>query len=326
MSKSSNDPDLPEYLDVERAAARIRPFVRQTPVLNDPGLDEQLACQLYIKCENLQGSGAFKLRGASNAVARLREQNIAGDVATHSSGNHGAALALAARLDGRKAHVVMPDNASPFKVSAVRDQGGEVYFCQPNQASREAGLQELVAAGHIAIPPYDHSDIIAGQGTACLELIQQVADLDIIISPVGGGGLIGGTALVAHHYGINIIGAEPSGAADTANSLQLGHRVDSVNADTIADGLRALVGVRNFALIHELVSEVITVTDDDTRQAMLLLWRHFRLLVEPSSAVVLAAIRQKPELFRGKKVAAIISGGNITPADWLAVSEWQAEA
>jgi threonine dehydratase len=326
MSKNSNKHDLPGYQDVERAAARIKAFVRQTPVLNDPGLDEKLACQLYLKCENLQGSGAFKLRGASNAVARLREQNIAGDVATHSSGNHGAALALAARLDGRTAHVVMPENASPFKVSAVQDQGGQVYFCQANQASREAGLQELVAAGHIAIPPYDHNDIIAGQGTACLELVQQVQDLEVIVSPVGGGGLIAGTALVARHQGIATLGAEPSGAADTASSLQLGKRIDSVQADTIADGLRALVGVRNFALIHDLVSEVITVSDDEIRQAMITIWRHFRLLVEPSSAVVLAAIQQQAGHFRGKKVAAIISGGNITPAEWIKVSGWEAEA
>ncbi len=325
MKESSKIEDLPDYQEIVQAAARIRPFIRETPVLNDPGLDELLACQLYIKCENLQGSGAFKLRGASNAVARLGELNIRGDVATHSSGNHGAALAMAARLDGRKANVVMPENASPFKVTAVQNQGGKVYFCQANQTSREQGLQELVASGHIAIPPYDHRDIIAGQGTACLELLEQVQNLDVIVAPVGGGGLIAGTALAAHQHGISTIGAEPSGAADTALSLQQGQRVDSVVADTIADGLRALVGVRNFALIHALVSEVITVSDDEIRQAMILLWQHFRLLVEPSSAVVLAAIRQQSEVFRGKKVAAIISGGNITPTEWLEVSGWEAE-
>jgi threonine dehydratase len=323
MSNNANAADLPGFHDVEAAAIRIRPFVRQTPVLQDQALDEQLGCQLLIKCENLQGSGAFKLRGASNAVARLREQNIAGDVATHSSGNHGAALAMAARLDGRGAHIVMPENASPFKVAAVQEQGGKVYFCQANQASREAGMLELEAAGHIAIPPYDHNDIIAGQGTACLELIGQIQDLDIIVSPVGGGGLIAGTALVARHHGLVTVGAEPSGAADTAHSLQQGQRVQSVQPDTIADGLRALVGIRNFALIHELVDEVITVSDDEIRQAMITIWKRFRLLVEPSSAVVLAAIRQKAGTFRGKKVAAIISGGNITPADWLEISGWE---
>jgi len=323
MQEILNLKDLPDFHDVQAAAARIKAFVRETPVLNDAGLDQSLGCYLYIKCENLQRGGAFKLRGASNAVARLREQDIAGDVATHSSGNHGTALALAARLDGRRAHVVMPKNASAFKVSAVQDQGGKVYFCEPNQTSREAGLQALVDQGHIAIPPYDHFDIIAGQGTACLELVKQLPGLDVVVVPVGGGGLIAGTALVTGHYGLSCIGAEPAGAADTADSLAQGTRVGSVESDTIADGLRALVGVRNFALIQRGVSSVITVTDDEIRQAMIDIWRHFRLLVEPSSAVVLAAIRKQPERFSGKKVAAIISGGNITPGDWLKTSAFR---
>lgn len=318
--------DLPGFQDIEQAAARIRPFVRQTPVLQDRALDESLGCQLLIKCENLQGSGAFKLRGASNAVARLREQGIGGDVATHSSGNHGAALALAARLDGRQAHVVMPENASPFKVAAVRQQGGKVYFSAPTQAGREAGLEALLQHGYIAIPPYDHFDIIAGQGTACLELLQQVPDVEIVIAPVGGGGLIGGTAVVASHHGVITLGAEPEGADDTATSLARGQRVNEFEADTIADGLRALVGVRNFALIRQLVERVITVSEEEIRQAMIDIFQHFRLLVEPSSAVVLAAVRQQQEQFIGRKVVAIISGGNITPADWTATSHWEAKS
>lgn len=318
--------DLPDFQAVEQAAARIRPFIRQTPVLSDSALNERLGCELFLKCENLQGGGSFKLRGASNAVARLREQQISGDVATHSSGNHGAALALAARLDGRRAHVVMPDNASPFKVSAVREQGGKVYFCAANQAARENGLNELLEAGHHAIPPYDHADIIAGQGTACLELVQQIQDIEIVVSPVGGGGLISGTALVASHQGVTTLGAEPSGAADTADSLAQGKRVDNAKADTIADGLRALVGVRNFVLIQELVEAVITVSEDEIRLAMVDIWRHFRLLAEPSSAVVLAAIQQQPQRFSGKRVAAIISGGNITPAQWIKVTSWESGA
>lgn len=323
MQESLSFKDLPDFRDVQAAAARIRPFVRETPVLTDPGLDQSLGCSFYIKCENLQGGGAFKLRGASNAVARLREQNIAGDVATHSSGNHGTALALAARLDGRQAHVVMPENASPFKVSTVQEQGGKVYFCQPNHAGREAGLQALVDQGHIAIPPYDHFDIIAGQGTASLELIQQIPGLDTVLVPVGGGGLIAGAALVTGHFSLNCVGAEPSGAADTAVSLAQGNRVETAEGNTIADGLRALVGVRNFALIQRGVSAVITVTDDEIRQAMIILWRRFRLLAEPSSAVVLAAVMKQPERFAGKKVAAIISGGNITPGDWLKTSGFE---
>lgn len=325
MPENPQTGDLPAFHDIEQAAARVRPFVRETPVLQDQALNESLGCKLLIKCENLQGSGAFKLRGASNAVARLREQGIDGDVATHSSGNHGAALALAARLDGRQAHVVMPENASPFKISAVRQQGGKVYFCAPTQAGREAGMDELLQSGYTAIPPYDHFDIIAGQGTACLELLQQVPDLDIVITPVGGGGLISGTALVAKHHGVITVGAEPKGAADTAASLARGQRVESVTANTIADGLRSLVGVRNFALIHQLVEQVITVSEDEIRRAMIDIFQHFRLLVEPSSAVVIAAIRQQQEQFRGKKIAAIISGGNITPAGWIETSQWEAE-
>ncbi|HET6565128.1 MAG TPA: pyridoxal-phosphate dependent enzyme, partial [Xanthomonadales bacterium] len=210
--------------------------------------------------------------------------------------------------------------------AAVRQQGGKVYFSPATQAGREAGLESLVNAGYTPIPPYDHFDIIAGQGTACLELLGQAKGIDIVITPVGGGGLVGGTALVANHHGIVTIGAEPSGAADTASSLARGQRVDDVEADTIADGLRALVGERNFALIHKLVDRVITVSDDEIRQAMILMWQYFRLLVEPSSAVVLAAVQQQKDLFHGKKVAAIISGGNITPSDWIEVSHWKAEA
>jgi len=323
MPGSKTSGDLPDFQAVERAAIRIGPFVRQTPVLSDSALNELLGCQLFLKCENLQGSGSFKLRGASNAVARLREQHLSGDVATHSSGNHGAALAMAARLDGRRAHVVMPENASPFKVSAVRQQAGEVYFCAATQAAREEGLDALLQAGHHSIPPYDHADIIAGQGTACLELIQQIQDLEMVVAPVGGGGLISGTALVASHYGITTLGAEPSGASDTAISLAQGKRVDRVQPETIADGLRALVGVRNFALIHELVDSVITVSDDDIRTAMVEIWRHFRMLAEPSSAVVLAAIQQQPQRFRRRRVGTIISGGNITPDEWIRVTGWE---
>ena len=326
MSKVSTPYDLPTVFDVRRAAERIKPFLRKTPVVQDPDLDEQLGCELIFKCENLQGSGAFKLRGASNSVMHLREQKIEGPVATHSSGNHGTALALAARLDGRKAHIVMPENASSFKVNAVREQGGEVHFCVASQAAREAGLQQLVDQGCIPIPPYDHADIIAGQGTACLELMQQDNALDMVIAPVGGGGLIAGTSLAAGSAGIETFGAEPAGAADTAESLQQGKRVEHVDAQTIADGLRALVGVGNFVLIQANVKQVITVSDPEIRQAMVDFWQSFRMLIEPSSAVVLAAVRKQPELFRGKRVAAIISGGNITPALWMELTGMQSES
>lgn len=309
--------DLPDMSSVQLARARLAGRVVPTPVLSATTLDQAMDCMLYWKCEHLQRTGAFKFRGASNAIARLRESGIEGDVATHSSGNHGAALALAARLDGRTAHVVMPINASPLKIEAVQRYGGQVHSCPATQAAREAGLASLVQSGYIPIPPYDHADIIAGQGTAALELLELHPGLDLLIAPVGGGGLIGGTALVGHHHGIPVLAAEPAGAADTAASLACGRRVESWQPDTIADGLRALVGVRNFLLIQKYVEQVLTVSDDEIRAAMRLFWQHTRMLIEPSSAVVIAAVRAYPDVFRGKRVGAIISGANISPADWI---------
>jgi threonine dehydratase len=312
--------DLPDIAAVHLARARISKRIRETPVINEASLDDVLGCRLFSKCENLQRTGAFKFRGACHAIARLSEEGITGDVATHSSGNHGAALALAAQLDGRTAHVVMPENASPIKIEAVRRNGGVIHFCRPTQEAREAGLSRLVESGHIPVPPYDHPDIIAGQGTACLELLYQVPDLECVIAPVGGGGLIGGTAIVARDRGLSVFGVEPAGAADTALSLELGKRVESFQPDTIADGLRALVGVRNFCLIKRHVKRVLTVTDDEIRAAMRLVWQHLRLLIEPSSAVVVAALQNDPESFAGRRVGAIISGANIAPSDWVALT------
>jgi threonine dehydratase len=315
-SKPDAKLDIPDLADIHLAAARIRDHVRLTPVLNDPELNEALSCKLYCKCENLQRTGAFKFRGASNAVAMLRENDIEGDVATHSSGNHGAALALAARLDGRTAHVVMPDNSVALKIESVREYGGQVYFCEANQEAREQGLARLVDAGKVPIPPYDHADIIAGQGTAALELLQLAPELDLLITPAGGGGLVGGTAIIAAAWGAGVIAVEPAGAADIVESLARGEAVDSWQPHTIADGLRALVGKRNFAIIRERVDQVLTVSDDDIRQAMALTWQYLRLTVEPSSATVIAAIHNHPEIFAGRKVGAIISGGNVDPEAW----------
>lgn len=312
--------DLPDIADIHLAHSRIRSQVRLTPVINDVDLDGLLGCRLYCKCENLQRTGAFKFRGASNAIARLREDGRDGDVATHSSGNHGAALALAASLDGRKAHVVMPENSSPLKIEAVRGYGGEVHFCAPTNEARAAALAKLVEAGMIPVHPYDNADIIAGQGTAALELEQAFPSLEHIITPIGGGGLISGTAIATRAWGVSVFGVEPEGAADTAASLRRGAIVDSFKPDTIADGLRAIVGQRNFRVIQAEVKRVLTVSDDEIREAMALAWRKLRLLIEPSSATVIAAVRKHPEVFGGRKVGAILSGGNIDPADWLALT------
>ena len=312
---------IPDITDLQLARARIGAWTRITPVLNDPGLDEQLACTLFCKCENFQRTGSFKFRGASNAISKLREEDVEGDVATHSSGNHGAALALAARLDGRSAHVVMPHDSVPMKIDSVRRYGGIVHFCDPTHESREEELEKLIAGGKIPIHPYDHSDIIAGQGTAALEFYQQEPTLEIVITPLGGGGLISGTAIAARLPGVAVYGVEPEGAADTVASLQQGVRVESWRPDTIADGLRALVGIRNFAVIKSSVKQVFTVSDEDICRAMLLCWQELRLTIEPSSATVIAAIGKHPEVFSGKRVGALISGGNIDPAGWVALTE-----
>jgi len=313
--------DIPDIADIHLARARISNWIRKTPVLNDPGLDKKLGCKLYCKCENFQRTGSFKFRGASNAVSRLREEGLAGDVATHSSGNHGAALALAASLDRRRAHIVMPRDSVPMKIDSVRRYGGTVHFCDPTHESRESELEKLVAEGKIPIHPYDHADIIAGQGTAALELLQNEPTLEQVITPLGGGGLISGTTIAAKSSGVQVFAVEPEGAADTVASLEQGERVESWSPDTIADGLRALVGIRNFALISEGVKRVFTVSDADICRAMLLFWTEMRMTIEPSSATVIAAIGNHPEVFHGKKVGAIISGGNIDPASWVSLTE-----
>ena len=312
--------DIPDIADIHLAHARIRDRVRLTPVLQDPHLDDALGCHLFCKCENLQRTGAFKFRGASNAIARLREDGITGDVATHSSGNHGAALALAAQLDDRTAHVVMPENSSRMKVEAVKAFGGQVHFCAPTNQARAEKLANLQEGGLIAVHPYDNADIIAGQGTAALELEQEVPTLELLLTPVGGGGLISGTAIATRAWGVAVYGVEPEGAADTVDSLAQGEIVRDFQPDTIADGLRAIVGQRNFQVIGRHVRQVLTVSDEEIRSAMVLFWEKLKMLIEPSSATVLAAIRNHPAIFEGKCVGVIISGGNIHPAEWLRVS------
>lgn len=304
---------LPEFSDVLAARKRFDGRVKRTPVINDPGLDEALGCRAWIKCENLQETSSFKLRGATNAIARLREVGIFDDVATHSSGNHGAALALAASRDGRRAFVVMPLNSVPAKIEAVRSYGGEVILCEPGQAPRERGLAELVKRGLLPIPPYDHPDIIAGQGTAALELIENVNNFDILMTPIGGGGLLAGSAIAARglHPGIKVLAAEPDGAADAATSFQRGVRVTDWQPDTIADGLRAVIGVMNFEIIRQKVDDILLVTDHAIEDAMRLVWQKTSMQIEPSSAVVVAAILLHPDIFKNNKVGLIFTGGNV---------------
>ncbi len=303
--------------DVRAAHERIVHAIRRTAVLNAPEINEMLGLELFFKCEQLQYTGSFKLRGATLAVSLLPDD--CPGVATHSSGNHGAALARAARDRGLVAHVVMPDNAVGFKVDAVRRYGGKVHFCQPTQQAREAGLADWVNQGFEAVPPYDDDRIIAGQGTCALELLEQVENLDLIIAPVGGGGLLAGTALarMAHSHAIEVYGAEPLGADDTARSLKAGQRVNDHHPDTIADGLRALVGLRNLGIIKDQVREVITVSESRIVDAMELIWSGLKQVVEPSGAVALAAVMDRAGEWRGKRVGIILSGGNLDIAGLL---------
>ncbi|MDX1554418.1 MAG: pyridoxal-phosphate dependent enzyme [Xanthomonadales bacterium] len=317
---NDSKPGLPDVTDVHLARARISHQISATPVLRSPELDAWAGCKLAVKCENFQRTGSFKFRGASNAILCLDEDEENGKqpVATHSSGNHGAALALAARLSGRAAHVVMPDDSVQTKIDAVKHFGGTVHFCEPTHQARAEGLAALVDQGMVAIHPYDRREIIAGQGTCAVELLGQDPGIEILVVPIGGGGLISGSALAAKAHGVRVIGVEPEGAADTAASLQRGTRVEDWKPDTIADGLRAIVGIQTFELIRTLVSQVLTVSDDELRAAQSAAWKHLRLVIEPSSATVLAAISHYPEIFSGRHVGVIISGGNVRLDDWCA--------
>lgn len=304
--------DLSVFAGIRPATAVERlSGVHRTPVLTSARIDAELGAALHFKAEHLQHTGSFKFRGASFAVARLPAE--CPGVATHSSGNHGAALAAAASSRGFCAHVVMPETAVRTKVEAVRAYGGQVHFCAPTQQAREDGLAALVRKGFVAIPPYDHDDIIAGQGSVAVELLHQVPRLDSIVAPIGGGGLLSGITLAVQdaNPGVSVIGAEPEGADDAARSLNARCRVDDHRPVTCADGLRALIGVRNFAVLEAAQVPIITVSEAMIVRAMELIWGELRQVVEPSGAVALAAIMTRPERFRSSRVGVVLSGGNL---------------
>ena len=305
---------LPTYSDVETASEVVRRFAHHTPVLTSESINRITGAELYFKCENFQKAGAFKFRGAVNAVMSLSEQAAAQGVATHSSGNHGAALALAARKRDIAAHVVMPDNAPEIKKKAVAGYGAEIIFCPPTLEARESALAEVVAGtGATEIHPYDNFAVIAGQGSAAKELLQEVGDLDLVLAPVGGGGLLAGTALSVHHLApaAATIGCEPAGADDAYRSFHKGEIVPSTNPQTIADGLLTSLGERNFAIIREKVDQIVTVSEASIIEAMRLVWERKKIVIEPSAAVPLGAILEKKTAVRNKKVGIIVSGGNL---------------
>jgi len=305
---------LPDAGDVLSAAARIAPHAHVTPVLRMASIDQQADCQLYFKAEHLQRAGAFKFRGACNAVFSLDEAHAARGVVTHSSGNHGAALALAARTRGIPCHVVVPEGAVASKLAAIEAYGATLHRCAPSIAAREAEAARVQArTGAELVHPYADARVIAGQGTATLELLTVVQALDVVVVPVGGGGLASGTAIAAAALppGTRVVGAEPSGAADTIASLARGERVTEFTPDTLCDGLRGTLGAPNFALLRSHGVEVIAVDDADTIAAMRLLWQRGKQLVEPSSAIALAAVLTQPARFAGLRVGVILSGGNV---------------
>jgi threonine dehydratase len=306
--------DPPEFADVEAAAARIAPHAQRTPVLRSRSLDALAGAELHFKCENLQRVGAFKFRGACNAVWSLSDEVAARGVVTHSSGNHGAALALAARTRGIPAHVVVPEGAVKSKLAAIEAYGAVLHRCAPTIAAREAAAEKVRAdTGATLVHPYADPRVIAGQGTAALELLRETGPLDALIAPVGGGGLIGGSAIAAAALapGMAVHAAEPEGAADAWESLRRGERVTELAPDTVCDGLRGLLGAINFALLKKYAVDVLPVADAATLAAMRLIWERLKLVVEPSSAIALAAILGHPGRFAGRRVGVILSGGNV---------------
>lgn len=306
--------DILDFDAIRAAAGRIEGRVRRTPVLRCPELDAELGGEIHFKCENFQEMGAFKLRGASNAVLSLSEAALGKGVATHSSGNHGTALALAARRRGVKCCVVMPDNASAYKKRAVAEYGAEIIYCESTQAGREQALAAYVArTGASVVHPYNDPAVMAGQGTAALELHEQVSGLEMVLAPLGGGGLLSGTAVATRALapGAKVYGAEPLGADDAWRSLKAGHIVPVAHPDTIADGLRATLGPLTFAVLRAEIDEVVRVEEQDILDAMRYVWERMKLVIEPSSAVPVAALRRGLVPVKGLRAGIILSGGNV---------------
>ncbi len=305
---------IPSFSDIEQAHARIRPLAHRTPVFTSQSIDRITGGMLFFKCENLQKVGAFKFRGATNAVFSLSEEEARRGVATHSSGNHAAALALAARLRGVPAYIVMPKTAPEIKKRAVAGYGGLITFCEPTLQARESTLaQEIAETGAVEVHPYDNFFVIAGQGTAAKELIEDAGPFDQILAPVGGGGLLSGTAIATKHLlpHCRVIAAEPLGADDAFRSFRSKTLIPSENPKTIADGLLTSLGKRNFAVMLDKVDDVVTVSEEKIVAAMRLVWERMKIIIEPSSAVPLAAILEGKVDVAGKKTGIILSGGNL---------------
>ncbi|MBL1214442.1 MAG: threonine/serine dehydratase [Ignavibacteriae bacterium] len=304
----------PTHKDILQSASRIFNHIHKTPILTSRLINKICGANLFFKCENLQKVGAFKFRGASNAVLTLDKNYRANGVATHSSGNHAAALALSAKNNGIKSFIVMPSNAPIQKKNAVQEYGAKIIYCKPTLEARESTLEKVVEeTGAVFIHPYNNHIVIAGQATCAMEIFNDISNLDYLIAPVGGGGLLSGTCLSAKYISpsTKVIGAEPEGADDAYRSIRDGKIYPSVEPKTICDGLRTSLGVKTFSILNKYVYEIITVPDKATINAMRLIWERMKIIVEPSSAIVLAAVIQNKSKFANKKVGLILSGGNV---------------
>ncbi len=299
---------------VRLAAENIQPFIHHTPVLRCNGLDHLAGLQLFFKCENFQKVGAFKFRGACNAVCSLPKEKLRQGVATHSSGNHAAALALAAHLQDLPAYVVMPENSPQVKKNAVVGYGAHITYCQATLQAREQGLKNVVEeTGAVFIHPFDHLDVIAGQATAALELLDEIGKTDVIMAPVGGGGLMSGTSIAAHGLfpSMRLIGVEPEGADDAMRSIHSGRVIPQTNPHTIADGLLTSLSELTFSILSRHLEDIYTVSEEEIVDAMRHVWERMKIIIEPSAAVAVAGAFKFGQRFRGKKVGVILSGGNV---------------
>lgn len=306
--------NIPSITDIQYAQFIVESKLNRTPVLTSTLLNRKFKASFFFKCENFQKAGSFKSRGATNALLKLDKKSLSKGVGTHSSGNFAQALARVAADQGVVSYIVMPENAPKVKVNAVKEYGGKVIFCEPNLRAREETLNRvLTETGATAIHPYDDYDIIAGQATVANELINDIINLDVILCPVGGGGLISGTALSAYYFGNNIkvIGCEPKGADDAFRSLKEGKIIPSINPETIADGLLTSLGERNFPIIQKYVNEIVTVSEESIIKAMRIVYERLKIIIEPSSAVTLAAIIEEKVDVENKRVGLIFSGGNV---------------
>ena len=308
---------------IEAAAIRIAPYIHNTPIMTCKSINALYGLDLYFKCENFQKIGAFEIRGGMNASLQLTKEQLEKGVATHSSGNHAQALAFASKMLGIKAYIVMPESSPQVKVNAVRGYGAEVTICASNQAARESTLQDIVdKTGATFIHPYDNDEVITGQATCVKEIIEAMPDIDIVVTPVGGGGLLSGTCLGAHYFkpGLKVYAGEPEGAADAVLSIQSGKVEKAPFVNTIADGLLTTVSERTLEIIQAHVADILLVSEDEIKAALRLVYERMKIIIEPSCAVPLAAVLKNANLFKGKKVGIILTGGNVDLSkfkDWF---------